>query len=76
LIKVAATETNHYVLNIKTKQAPEFLELENSLWAWLRRNETKHAANTGDLLKMKALRIAAELQLVDFRARDGSKILS
>ena len=65
LLKVASTETSHYVLSMKTKQAPEFLDLENALWAWFRRNETKHAAITGDLLKMKALRIAAELELVD-----------
>jgi hypothetical protein len=33
----------------------EFPELENQLWAWFRLNETKHAAITGDLLKIKAL---------------------
>ena len=62
LLKVAAKETSQHVLSMKTKHEPEFLDLENELWAWFRRNETKHAAITGDLLKMKALRIAAELK--------------
>ena len=56
---------------MKTKNAPEFIELENQLWAWYRRNETKHAAITGDLLKLKALRLAGELKLAEFRASDG-----
>lgn len=50
-------------LGLKTKQAPEFLDLENALWAWFCR-KTKHADITGDLLKMRALRIAAELELL------------
>ena len=56
---------------MKTKHAPEFIELENQLWAWFRRNETKHAAITGDLLKFKALHLAGELKLEEFRASDG-----
>ncbi len=68
LLKVAATETSQHVLNMKTKHAPEFLELENQLWAWFRQNESKHAAITGNLLKMKALLLAGALQLSDFRA--------
>jgi hypothetical protein len=71
LLKVAGTKTSQHVLSMKTKHAPEFLELENQFWAWFRRNETKHAAITEDLLKMKALRLSAELKLVDFRASDG-----
>ena len=65
LLKVAATETSQYVLNMKTKHSPEFLELENQLWAWFRRNESKHAAITGDLLKIKALRLAGDLNITD-----------
>ena len=71
LLKVAGTETSHYVLSMKTKHAPEFPELENQLWAWFRRNETKQAAITGDLLKIKALRLAGELNLAEFRASEG-----
>jgi hypothetical protein len=33
LLKVAATETSQHVLNMKTKHAPEFAELENQMWA-------------------------------------------
>ena len=71
LLKVAGTETSQDVLSMKTKHAPEFIELENQLWAWFRRNETKHAAITGDLLKFNALHLAGELKLEEFRASDG-----
>ncbi len=56
---------------MKTKHAQEFLELENQWWPLFRQNETKHAAITGQLLKIKALCISAELNLVDFRVSDG-----
>jgi hypothetical protein len=70
-LKVTGTETSHYVLSMKTKHATDFPELENQLWAWFCRNETKQAAITGDLLKIKALRLAGELNLAEFRASDG-----
>jgi hypothetical protein len=60
---------------MKTKHAPEFLELENQLWAWFRRNESKHAAITEDLLKMKALCLAHYSSLILERQTDGSETL-
>jgi hypothetical protein len=57
--QLAENETNVYVLKSKGSTGGHFPELEAELFSWFRRNETKQAAITDDIIRTKAISIAA-----------------
>jgi hypothetical protein len=61
-------ETNPFKLNKKSLKETTYPELEEKLFTWFRRNESKHAVITGDVIVEKAKAYASEFGLSNFKA--------
>ena len=66
--KAIAQETSPFVLQAKSFKGSKFPKLEQELFSWFRRNETKQACLTDDILNVKAKEIAERLNLDGFKA--------
>ena len=63
-------EINPFKLSAKSFQGTHFPELEDELFAWVRRCESRKACLTDDIITEKALSMAATLGLANFKASD------
>ena len=54
-LRASKDETNPFKLGKKSSKETSFPELENKLFAWFRRNESKHAVLTDDVVRKHSL---------------------
>ena len=66
-LKALQAETNPFNLDKKSAQSSNFPELENKLFSWFRRNESRHAVMTDDVVIEKARDFAREMGLSEFK---------
>ena len=64
------SEINPFKLAAKSFQGTHFPELEDRLFAWVRRCESRKACLTDDIITEKALSMAATLGLTTFKSSD------
>jgi hypothetical protein len=70
LEQAVQVEINPFKLAAKSFQGTHFPELEDELFAWVCRCESRKACLTDDIITEKALSIAARLGLATFKASD------